>query len=251
MEMQQIMELLLARMNTNMKYNQEDVLARLETKVETNRENLLATLEAKFESNRETYREERKSERKAYQLDLKKMMKEMLRDKQDEMDTWLAEKQDGRKQTTACQEATKIEPDTGMMESVGEQQVVPKEEAAVIPVGALRKRRTNRNLAVGRHQKLKGRIQASCEPQKRLTVAGRKMTRRARVSWCKRNIARKDLPGPMSYKKSGERTFGRRCQPEPECSNGIRSRGVEKVLRLRKGRKTANSIRGWKRRHQS
>jgi hypothetical protein len=50
-------------------------------------------------------------------------------------------------------------PDPGMMQSVEEHQEIPKEEAAVMPVKGLRKRRRDRNLAVGRHQKPKGRIQ--------------------------------------------------------------------------------------------
>jgi hypothetical protein len=69
---------------------------------------LLARLEARIETNRETDREERKAERKAYQQDLKNMMEGMLRDKQD---SGLAEKQDGRKEMTTCQEATEANPE--------------------------------------------------------------------------------------------------------------------------------------------
>jgi hypothetical protein len=57
-----------------------------------------------------------------------------------------------------------------------------------MPVGGLRKRRRDRNLAAGRHQKLKGRIQANYESRRRLTVASRKMTRRARVAWLRKNV---------------------------------------------------------------
>jgi hypothetical protein len=77
---------------------------------------------------------------------------------------------------TACHEAMKVDtertkPDPGMMQSVGEHQVVPKEEAAVMPVGGLRKRCRDQNLAAGRCQKLNGMNQASCESWKRLTFA--------------------------------------------------------------------------------
>jgi hypothetical protein len=85
----------------------------------------------------------------------------------------------------------KTEPDPGMMQSVEEHQEIPKEEAASMPVGGLRKWRRDRNLAAGRHQKPKGRIQASCESRSRLTIAGKKMTRRATVAWHKRNVFRK------------------------------------------------------------
>jgi hypothetical protein len=71
----------------------------------------------------------------------------------------------------ACQETTahheakerdteETEPDPGMMQSVAEHQEVPKKEAAVMPVGGLRKRRRGGNLAAGLRQKPKGRIQA-------------------------------------------------------------------------------------------
>jgi hypothetical protein len=89
------------------------------------------------------------------------------------------------------QEATKTEPDPGTMQSVEEHQEVPKEEAAVMPVGEPRKRRRDRNLAAGRRQKPKRRIQASCESRRRLNTAGKKMTRRATVAWRKRNIFRR------------------------------------------------------------
>jgi hypothetical protein len=79
-----------------------------------------------------------------------------------------------------------------MMQSVGEYQEVPKEEATVMPVGGLRKRRRDWNLAMGCRQKLKGRIQTSCGSQKRLTVAGRKMTCHVRVVWHRKNIIRRD-----------------------------------------------------------
>jgi hypothetical protein len=45
---------------------------------------------------------------------------------------------------------------------------------------------------VGRRQKPKGRIQATCESRKTLTVAGRRMTRCAGVAWLRRGVVRKD-----------------------------------------------------------
>jgi hypothetical protein len=44
--------------------------------------------------------------------------------------------------------------------------------------------------------------------------------------------------------------FRRRCHPKPGCSNGIRSRDVGEPLHLKKGKKTAISVRGWSRRQQ-
>jgi hypothetical protein len=99
-------------------------------------------------------------------------------------------------ETTAYYEATetdteKIQPDPRMMQSVVEQQEVAKEEAAVMSVGGVRKRRRDQNLAAGRRQKPKERIKASCESRRRLTVRGRKMTRHAGVAWRRKNFVRK------------------------------------------------------------
>jgi hypothetical protein len=78
-----------------------------------------------------------------------------------------------------------------MMQSLEEHQEIRKEDAAVMPVGELKKRRRDRNLAAGPRQKPNGRIQASCESRRRLTVAGKRMTLRATVAWRKRNLLRK------------------------------------------------------------
>jgi hypothetical protein len=82
------------------------------------------------------------------------------------------------------------EPDPGTMQSVEEHQGIPKEDATVMPVRGGRKRRRDQNLPAGRRQKPKGRIRASCEPSRRLAVAGRKVSRRAAVARLKRNIFR-------------------------------------------------------------
>jgi hypothetical protein len=107
------------------------------------------------------------------------------------MDTWLKENLKACQETTACREATKAnaektEPDPGMMQSVRKHQEVPKEDAAVMPVGGLRKRCRDQNLATGRRQKPKERIQASRESRKKLTVTGRKVHSRAREALSER-----------------------------------------------------------------
>jgi hypothetical protein len=78
-----------------------------------------------------------------------------------------------------------------MMQSIEEHQEIPKGEAAALPVGELRKRRRVRNLAAEHRQKLKERTRGYCGSRKRVTITGRRMTRRARVAWHKRNIFRK------------------------------------------------------------
>jgi hypothetical protein len=85
-----------------------------------------------------------------------------------------------------------IQPDPRMMQSVAEHQDIPKEEAAVMPVGGLSKQRGDQNLTAGCHQKPKGRIQASWESRKRLAVAGSRMTRCTGLAWLRRGVIRKD-----------------------------------------------------------
>jgi hypothetical protein len=212
--MKEMMGANLKEIKEDIKSNQEKTEAKrkagheaLKEMIDANQEDLLPRLEARIESNRETDREERKAERKAYQEYLMKIMEEMLGANQDKMDAWITEKQDNQKETTtyqkateanpeklnACQETTtchavmkadagRTEPDPRMMQSIGEHEEVRKEEAVVMQVEGLRKRYRDWNLAAGHRQKPKGRIQASCESQNRLTVAGRKVSRRIRVA---------------------------------------------------------------------
>jgi hypothetical protein len=154
-----------------------------------------------------------------------------------------------------------------MMPSVGEHQEVPKEDAAVMPVGGLGKWRRDRNLASGRRQKPKGRIQASCESRRKSTVAGRNMTRRATVVWHKRNLSRKiwtqgkcwprkrltaagikvtrharvawrrkiSVRNDWTRNKAKRgtpkrRKYGKRLLKGPECNNDLRDRGLRRKL---------------------
>jgi hypothetical protein len=124
------------------------------------------------------------------------MMEELLRANQDKMDACITEKLDGRKEMTACHEATKagmekIEPNPGMVQSIGSSKWSSR-KAAVMLVGGLRRQRRDWNLAEGCHQKPKGRIQVSCESWKRSTFTGRKVSHRTRVAWRKIGIIRKD-----------------------------------------------------------
>jgi hypothetical protein len=62
---------------------------------------------------------------------------------------------DGLKDTTACQEATKTEPNPGTMQFIEESQKISKEEAAGMPIERLRK---------WRRQKLKERPRDIVDP---------------------------------------------------------------------------------------
>jgi hypothetical protein len=48
---------------------------------------------------------------------------------------------DDRKETTACNKATETKLNPGLMQSIDEHQNITKGEAAVMPVGDLRKQR--------------------------------------------------------------------------------------------------------------
>jgi hypothetical protein len=93
-----------------------------------------------------------------------------------------------REKTTTCDEATeKTEPGPDMMQSAEEHQDVPREEAAVMPVRGLRKRRRVWKLAAERRQKPKEATRGHCGSRRRVTVAGKRTSRHATVAWGKRN----------------------------------------------------------------
>jgi Zn-finger nucleic acid-binding protein len=151
----------------------------------------------------------------------------------------------------ACQEATafneateadieKIEPDPGMMQSVGEHREVPKGEAAAMPAGGLRKRRRDRNLAAERRQKPKERARGYCGSRKRATVAGRRITRCAGVAWLRRGDLRKDCT-----RAKVERAI-RRVGPLRKNLRTHHDLGSKRPLYVRKKRATAIGIGGWR-----
>jgi hypothetical protein len=93
-------------------------------------------------------------------------------------------------ETTACNEATETEPDPRMMQSTEEHQEIPKEDAAVMPVGKPRKRSRVCNLAAERRRKRKERTRGNRGPRRKSAAACRKVSRRAKVTWRKRNLFR-------------------------------------------------------------
>jgi hypothetical protein len=96
-------------------------------------------------------------------------------------------------ETTAGSGATETEPHPGMMKSIEEHQEIPKKEAAVMPVGAPRKRRRVCNLAAERRQKMKTRTRRNSGSRRKLDAACRKVSRRTKVAWRKRNLIRKTV----------------------------------------------------------
>jgi hypothetical protein len=185
-----------------------------------------------------------------------------------------------RGETAASQEATETEPDPGTMQSKEEHQEFPKEEATVMPIGGLRKRRWDRNVAAGRRQKPKGRIRASCEssrrltlrkvfcraavarrkrnifrkigtqgncgPRSKLTAAGIKMTSHAKMAWRRDNFVRKDctrVNNERETQRVGPLRKNLQMYHEGKC--GRKDLCGRKPLCLRKERTSTNGIKGW------
>jgi hypothetical protein len=61
-----------------------------------------------------------------------------------------------------------------------------------MPVGEPRKRRKVRNVAAELHQERKERTRGKIGSRRKSAAAGRKVSRRAKMAWRKRNIARKE-----------------------------------------------------------
>jgi hypothetical protein len=78
-----------------------------------------------------------------------------------------------------------------MMQSIEEHQEIPKEDAAVMPIGELRKRRRVCNLASERCQKRKEKTRGYRGFRRKSAAACKRVFCRAIEAWCKRNIARK------------------------------------------------------------
>jgi hypothetical protein len=90
-------------------------------------------------------------------------------------------------EATACNEATeaaleKTEPDSGMMQSVGEHREVSKEDAIVKPVKGRKKRHRGRKLVAGKHGDPKELTREICGSRRKLAAACRNVSRRPGVT---------------------------------------------------------------------
>jgi hypothetical protein len=140
-----------------------------------------------------------------------------------------------------------------------------------MPVGEPRKRRRVRNLAADCHQKRKERTwgnrgsrrksAAACRkvsrrtkvawhkrnlvwrietqinygPRKRLTVTSRKTTSRATVAWHSENVVRKDCARDQAKRGTPKRREkGEGLWKFSECNNGLKDHGIKQKLHSRK-----------------
>jgi hypothetical protein len=246
MESQQMMDFLLAmrqEINANRKADQEQAAANTKAM----RENMKADLE------------NLQVTMKTNQDDLIKTMKEGMRAMLDachkemmsclgktEADTAKPDLDSGMMQSAEeHQEFSKTKPDPGTMQSAEEHQEIPKEDAAVMSVGGLKKRRRDRNLAAGRRQNPKRRIQANCESKKRLAAACKKITRHATVAWRKRNVFRRIVTQGICGRRSTLTAAGIRTTRCAKVArgreHGLHRQGKEDTVpRPRKGRTEKN-----------
>jgi hypothetical protein len=175
---------------------------------------------------------------------------------------------------TACHEATethmeKTEPDPGMMQSVAKHQVALKEDAVVKPVKVRKERHRSRKPAAERRGEPKEMTRGDCGCGRKLAAACRRVSRRARVAWRKRNFLRKigtqeNCGLAKEFAATGIRTTrcakvaqsrehklqrqeedditpriwkgrkdGERLWKGPECNSGIRGRRLRQQLRRR------------------
>jgi hypothetical protein len=221
----QMMEQMLAKMDAShkeaealrndMKINQEKMDAN-QAKADADRklyQDMMAKIDAKMNTTLEEMNASQKemlakmeAERKADVENLKSIMERMMdTDQTDVKFKELTEtvetthrecEEPSSAEMKVCHEATetdieKIEPDSGMMQSVAEHQEVPREDASVMPVRGLRKQRRGRKQAAGRREEPKKLNRGICRSWEKLAAACRKVSRRATVAWRKRNILRK------------------------------------------------------------
>jgi hypothetical protein len=179
-------------------------------------QDLLARLEARIKTNGGRDREDLKEMREEIKFCLAEMrstvcamwskLKETI---QHGIKVVIQPIQAGLDETTVCNEATETEADSGMMQSIEEQQDIPKEDAAVMPVGELKRLRRICNLAVECCQKRKERTWGFCGSRRKSAAACKRVSHRAKMAWPKRNLFRNVQTqrkyGPRKKLGTGER----------------------------------------------
>jgi hypothetical protein len=148
------------------------------------------------------------ADRKSNREDLKGMVKEMMNANQAEMRSTVCAIQCELKETiqheiraviqpiqseldetTACNEVTETEPDSGMMQSIAENQVAPKEHATVETDKVLKKWHRGRKPAAEQHGEPKEMTRGDCGAGKMLAAACRKVSSCVTVAWQKKGTS--------------------------------------------------------------
>jgi succinate dehydrogenase/fumarate reductase flavoprotein subunit len=136
-----------------------------------------------------------------------------------------------REATEACRESK--ETTSLAIESVAVHEEVPKEEAALEPVRALRERHGDRNLAVGRRRLQKKRNQGNGVSRKELLAGCRGMNRRAIPARRKGHCHQGQGKNKAVRRTQKRQTFEKGRRPKPEGSTGLRDQDLKEQLCLR------------------
>jgi hypothetical protein len=149
----------------------------------------------------------------------------------------MAEQRPWQKEMKANPEPRKamdLEANPGEKESGAVHEEVPKEHAAVKPVGGLRKWHRGQHLAAGRHGQPEEGTWGNYGFWKKLVAARGRMTRHAGVAQHKGHRLQGQSKDDVLPRTSKRRTLGRRYQQKLECKNGIRNRGLRQELQSKK-----------------
>jgi hypothetical protein len=203
---------------------------------------MLAKMDAKADANVKEIKEDMKTNQTKADANLKETNGEMIAKTDSQLEKM--------KFCLGKTEATDLEAHPEERESEAVHEEVPKEEAAVQSVVALKKRHGDRNLAVGCRRKPKKRTQGNGGSRKKFAATGRGMNRR--VIPARRKGHGHQGPGRDNVARGapGGRTLKRRRRTRQKGSDRIGDRDVKEQLRLRKERTTGNGIRGRRKRQQ-
>jgi hypothetical protein len=166
---------------------QEEMLAEISTRMDANTKEMNATQE-RMNANLKDLKEDIKSSQVEMRSTICAFRSELKETIQHEMKAVIQPIRSELDGMTACNRVTETEPNPGMMQSIEEHQEILKKDAAVMPVGGLRKWRRVCNLAAKHCQKMKERTQGYCESRRKLAAACGKVSHCAKVAWQKRNI---------------------------------------------------------------
>jgi hypothetical protein len=158
-----------------------ELLKSIKDVIETQTGSLSAELtanQAKTDANKEADLEERRAERKDDREEMLAAMDANVKANQEEVKAHMASfvfRIDAqRERMMAWPRRTEANPEE--MQSEAERRVIPKEHATVKPVGGLRKRRSCRNQAAGRHHKQKDGSRRKLVTTRRGTTLHAKVT---------------------------------------------------------------------------
>jgi hypothetical protein len=280
MEMQHMMEHLLAKMDANQeKADRElkEMMKGTQERIKTGQAEVRSIVRA-FREKMDTCVASRRDDGEVTMSCQEKLEPRL------ECDEPISEDIKACQEMTTCHEAMeedteKIESYPGMMPSIAEHQVAPKKDAVVKPVEGWKKRHRGRKPAAGRRGWPKEMTLGDCGARRKLAAAWRKVSSCATVAWRKRNLFKKivtqgNCGSQKEFAAAGIRTthcakvargkehglqrqgnddIAPRTQKglteetkrlnSPECKNGVRYQGLRQQLQGKIGIKDPDTRR--------